>query len=41
MLPLPVSLAVLPTLRKMGHERLPTAKEIADDQGEPGLRRTA
>lgn len=41
LLPMPVSLAALPTLRRMGHERLPSAEGTADPQGEPGLRRTA
>jgi uncharacterized membrane protein YbhN (UPF0104 family) len=41
LLPMPVSLAALPTLRRMGHEKLPTAEGKADPQGEPGLRSTA
>jgi hypothetical protein len=40
-LPMPVSLAALPTLRQMGHKRVPTAEGKADPQGEPGLRRSA
>jgi hypothetical protein len=41
LLPMPVSLAALPTLRQMGHKRVPTAEGKADPQGEPGLRRSA
>ena len=38
MLPMPVSLAALPTLRRMGSQRKPPAEGIADPQGEPSLR---
>jgi hypothetical protein len=41
LLPLPVSFAALPTLRRMGHERLPTAEGVTDSKGEPGLRRAS
>jgi uncharacterized membrane protein YbhN (UPF0104 family) len=41
LLPLPVSLAALPTLRKMGEHREPRAEDIANSPTEPGLRRTA
>jgi hypothetical protein len=40
-LPMPVSLAVLPTLREMGHQRVPHAEGIAEEPSEPGLRRSA
>jgi hypothetical protein len=38
---MPVSLAVLPTLREMGEQRLPHAEGIAAQPDEPGLRRSA
>jgi hypothetical protein len=41
LLPMPVSLAVLPTLREMGEHRLPHAEGIAEQPDEPGLRRSA
>jgi hypothetical protein len=40
-LPMPVSLATLPTLRVMGHRRLPHAEGTAEEPNEPGLRRSA
>lgn len=41
LLPMPLSLAALPTLRRMGEHRLPEAEGIARRPDEPGLRRTA
>ncbi len=38
-LPMPASLALLPTLRKMVQERVPGAEGKAEPAGEPGLRR--
>jgi hypothetical protein len=38
-LPMPVSLAVLPTLRRMGEHRVPHAEGIAEEPNEPGLQR--
>jgi hypothetical protein len=40
-LPMPVSLAALPTLRRMGEHRVPHAEGIAEEPSEPGLRRSA
>jgi hypothetical protein len=40
-LPMPVSLAALPVLRTMGEHRIPHAEGIAEEPGEPGLRRSA
>jgi hypothetical protein len=40
-LPMPASLAVLPTMRKMGAQRLPGAEGVAEPPDEPGLKRTA
>jgi hypothetical protein len=39
LLPMPVSLAALPALRRMGHERVPHAEGIAEEPSEPGLQR--
>jgi uncharacterized membrane protein YbhN (UPF0104 family) len=41
LLPLPVSLAALPTLRRMGEHREPEAEGTAKPPTEPGLRRSA
>ena len=41
LLPMPVSLAALPTLREMGEQRVPHAEGIAEQPDEPGLRRSA
>jgi hypothetical protein len=41
LLPMPVSLAALPTLRQLGEQRLPHAEGIAGQPDEPGLRRSA
>lgn len=38
-LPMPVSLAALPTLRAMGERRIPHAEGLAKAPNEPGLRR--
>jgi hypothetical protein len=40
-LPVPASLALLPTLRKMGEHRIPQAEGHAEPPGEPGLRHSA
>ncbi|HEY7325362.1 MAG TPA: hypothetical protein VH520_11110, partial [Streptosporangiaceae bacterium] len=40
-LPMPASLALLPTLRKMGRDRIPGAEQQPDPPAEPGLRRIA
>jgi hypothetical protein len=39
LLPMPVSLAALPKLRRMGHEQVPHAEGIAEEPSEPGLQR--
>jgi uncharacterized membrane protein YbhN (UPF0104 family) len=41
LLPMPVSLAALPTSRRMGEQRDPQAEGIAEPPDEPGLRRSA
>jgi uncharacterized membrane protein YbhN (UPF0104 family) len=41
LLPLPVSLAALPTLRRMGERREPGGEGIANPPTEPGLRKSA
>jgi hypothetical protein len=40
-LPMPVSLAALPTLRTMGEHKVPHAEGVAEEPREPGLRRSA
>jgi hypothetical protein len=40
-LPMPACLALLPTLRKMGEQRMPEAEGKAEAPQEPGLRRSA
>ena len=40
-LPMPASLALLPTMRRMGEERMPEAEGKAEPPDEPGLRRSA
>ncbi len=39
-LPVPVSLAALPTLRDMGEHRVPRAEGVAQSPQEPALRRS-
>lgn len=40
-LPMPACLALLPTLREMGEERMPNAEGRPESPEEPGLRRSA